>query len=52
MFPPDEHHGVDWRADWIWYGEDPAPYHFHLLARRSFTIKYPPPEAVVFEPGL
>ncbi len=35
-------HLVDWRAEWIWHGDDPAPFHFHLFARRSFSLDSAP----------
>ena len=31
---------TDWEADWIWCkGDEPAPFHFFLFARRSFELK-------------
>ncbi len=37
----------DWRAEWIWHGDDPAPFHFHLFCRRSFTLAAAPVTAVL-----
>jgi alpha-L-rhamnosidase len=38
---------VDWRAEWIWHGEDPAPYHCFLYARRRFTLAARPRSALL-----
>ena len=45
--PASEGRVVDWRAQWIWHGEDPAPFHFHLFARRSFSLRSPPRSALL-----
>ena len=28
-----------WQADWIWYGKEEAPFHFHLFLRRNFELE-------------
>ncbi len=33
---------VDWVGQWIWYGEDPAPYNCHLYFRRDFDLAHAP----------
>lgn len=38
---------VDWQADWIWLGDDPAPYHFHLFVRKAFDLEAAPRRALV-----
>jgi alpha-L-rhamnosidase len=38
---------VDWIADWIWLGDDTAPYHFHLFARKAFDLGEKPAHAAV-----
>ena len=40
-------HRVDWGADWIWYGDDPAPYHCFLFARRVFELADSPLSATL-----
>lgn len=38
---------VNWIADWIWLGDDTAPYHFHLFARKGFDLRGKPARAAV-----
>ncbi len=38
---------VDWQARWIWHGEEPRPFHFHLFARRRFYLPEAPSSAVL-----
>jgi len=38
---------VDWKAEWVWFGDDPAPFHFFLYARRSFDLASSPRSAVL-----
>jgi hypothetical protein len=39
--------GVDWRAQWIWHGDDPSPFHSFLFVRRSFTLDRAPRSALL-----
>ena len=38
---------VDWKAEWIWQGDDPAPYHFFLYFRKTFDLARAPCTALL-----
>lgn len=42
-----QHQMVDWQAEWIWHGDDPAPFHFFAYVRRSFDLTQMPISAVL-----
>ena len=37
----------DWQAEWIWHGDEPAPFHYHLFIRKTFRVAGKPDSAAV-----
>ena len=38
---------VNWQADWIWFGDEAAPFHYFLYVKRNFDLAAAPAAAAL-----